>query len=362
MVQRLIFPLLLGALPSLNAGLLGSSSGGKPRPAPKCAETQADNGTIVNPLAWQLKYVNETETLRDVAARLATLDAARRRIMGSNSLRSQIPCNFGKVKNAFCDSVRTPAARAAHTALARKVELALDRPVVFYRHEGDCVQGRRRLLDDNTECPGSFGGAIGNHVGNYFRARACARMGGMDFVFLRFLHACPHEPYAWLPAVVATSAAAQPEATAFAHGYTAACTNGQPWIHMSPSWIPAARQGGLDIRRMTAAWAEREGFPGDAPLDDVAIHLRCGDALTQAHGQYGLLHFGALAEFVPRTRPSTVGLISEPYKSFCAEGEVKARAGLPEKRSEHSARWCSCPCAAVVDALVDALKVLRPLA
>ena len=187
-------------------------------------------------------------------------------------------------------------------------------------------------------------------------------MGGMDFVFLRFLHVCPHEPYAWLPAVVATSAAAQPEATAFAHGYTAACTNGQPWIHMSPSWIPAARQGGLDIRRMTAAWAEREGFPGDAPLDDVAIHLRCGDALTQAHGQYGLLHFGALAEFVPRTRPSTVGLISEPYKSFCAEGEVKARAGLPEKRSEHSARWCSCPCAAVVDALVAALKVLRPLA
>ena len=75
MVQRLIFPLLLGALPSLNAGLLGSSSGGKPRPAPKCAETQADNGTIVNPLSWQLKYVNETETLRDVAARLATLDA-----------------------------------------------------------------------------------------------------------------------------------------------------------------------------------------------------------------------------------------------------------------------------------------------
>ena len=114
MVQRLIFPLLLGALPSHNAGLLGSSSGGKPRPAPKCAETQADNGTIVNPLSWQLKYVNETETLRDVAARLATLDAARRRIMGSNSLRSQIPCNFGKVKNAFCDSVRTPAARAAH--------------------------------------------------------------------------------------------------------------------------------------------------------------------------------------------------------------------------------------------------------
>ena len=363
MVRRLIFPLLLGVLPSLNTGLpFFGSSGGKPRPAPKCAETQADNGTIVNPLSWQLKYVNETETLRDVAARLATLDAARRRIMGSNSLRSQIPCNFGKVKNAFCDSVRTPAARAAHAVLARKVELALDRPVVFYRHEGDCVQGRRRLLDDNTECPGSFGGSIGNHVGNYFRARACARMGGMDFVFLRFLHACPHEPYAWLPAVVATSAAAQPEATAFAHGYTAACTNGQPWIHMSPSWIPAARQGGLDIRRMTAAWAEREGFPGDAPLDDVAIHLRCGDALTQAHGQYGLLHFGALAEFVPRTRPSTVGLISEPYKSFCAEGETKARAGLPEKRSEHSARWCSCPCAAVVDALVDALKVLRPLA
>jgi len=354
-----------GLVLSLATGLpLFGTSGGKPRPAPKCAETRLNNGTIINPLSWQLKYVNETKTLRDVAARLATLDAARRRIMDSNSFRSQIPCNFGNVKNAFCDSVKTPAARGAHAALARKVELALDRPVIFYRHEGDCVRGRRRLLDDK-ECPGSFGGSIGNHVGNYFRARACARMGGMDFVFLRFLHACPYEIYAWLPAVVATSAAAQPEATAFAHGYTAACTSGQPWIHMSPSWIPAARQGGLDIRRMTAAWAEREGFPartGDAPLDDVAIHLRCGDTLAQAHGQYGLLHFGALAAFVPRTRPSTVGLISEPYKSFCAEGETKARAGLSEKRSEHSARWCSCPCAAVVDAIVDALKVLRPLA
>ena len=42
MVRRLIFPLLLGLLPSLNTGLpFFGSSGGKPRPAPKCAETQA---------------------------------------------------------------------------------------------------------------------------------------------------------------------------------------------------------------------------------------------------------------------------------------------------------------------------------
>ena len=349
---------LLGVLPSLNTGLPFLGETGKPRPEPSCGEHRAPNTTI-NPLAWQLKYVNKTKTLRDVAARLAALDAARRMIMESNNLRSQIPCRNERLSNPFCDSVKTAAARAAHAALARKVELPLDRPVVFYRHEMDC----QPLHEDG--CAAIFGGSLGNNIGNYFRARTCARMGGMDFVFLRFLHACPHEPYAWLPAVVATSAAAQPEATAFAHGYTAACTNGGPWIHMSPSWIPAARQGGLDIRRMTAAWAEREGFPartGDAPLDDVAIHLRCGDTLMQAHGQYGLISFGALAEFVPRTRPSTVGLISEPYKSFCAEGEAKARAGLPEKRSEHSARRCSCPCAAAVDALVDALKVLRPLA
>ena len=351
--------ILLGVLPSLNTGLPFLGETGKPRPEPSCGEHRAPNTTIINPLAWQLKYVNETETLRDVAARLATLDAARRMIMESKNLRSQIPCRNERLSNPFCDSVKTAAARAAHAALARKVELPLDRPVVFYRHEMDC----QPLHEDG--CAAIFGGSLGNNIGNYFRARTCARMGGMDFVFLRFLHACPHEPYAWLPAVVATSAAAQPEATAFAHGYTAACTNGGPWIHMSPSWIPAARQGGLDIRRMTAAWAEREGFPartGDAPLDDVAIHLRCGDTLMQAHGQYGLISFGALAEFVPRTRPSTVGLISEPYKSFCAEGEAKARTGLPEKRSEHSARRCSCPCAAAVDALVDALKVLRPLA
>ena len=92
MVQRLIFPLLLGLLPSPNTGLPFLGETGKPRPEPSCGEHRAPNTTIINPLAWQLKYVNETETLRDVAARLATLDAARRRIMGSNSLRSQIPC------------------------------------------------------------------------------------------------------------------------------------------------------------------------------------------------------------------------------------------------------------------------------
>ena len=145
--------------------------------------------------------------------------------------------------------MKTAAARAAHAALARKVELPLDRPVVFYRHEMDC----QPLHEDG--CAAIFGGSLGNNIGNYFRARTCARMGGMDFVFLRFLHACPHEPYAWLPAVVATSAAAQPEATAFAHGYTAACTNGGPWNHMSPRWTPAARQGGLNRLRPTAATA-----------------------------------------------------------------------------------------------------------
>ena len=170
MVQRLIFPLLLGALPSLNTGLFGSSSGGKPRPAPKCAETQADNGTIVNPLSWQLKYVNETETLRDVAARLATLDAARRMIMESKNLRSQIPCRNERLSNPFCDSVKTAAARAAHAALARKVELPLDRPVVFYRHEMDC----QPLKEDG--CTAIFGGSLGNNIGNYFRARTCAEV------------------------------------------------------------------------------------------------------------------------------------------------------------------------------------------
>ena len=143
--------MLLGALPSLNAGLPFLGETGKPRPEPSCGEHRAPNTTI-NPLAWQLKYVNETKTLRDVAARLSTLDAARRMIMESKNLRSQIPCRNERLSNPFCDSVKTAAARAAHAALARKVELPLDRPVVFYRHEMDC----QPLHEDG--CAAIFGG------------------------------------------------------------------------------------------------------------------------------------------------------------------------------------------------------------
>ena len=132
--------MLLGVLPSLNTGLPFLGETGKPRPEPSCGEHRAPNTTI-NPLAWQLKYVNETKTLRDVAARLATLDAARRMIMESKNLRSQIPCRNERLSNPFCDSVKTAAARAAHAALARKVELPLDRPDRLFRTQ----PGRRTL-------------------------------------------------------------------------------------------------------------------------------------------------------------------------------------------------------------------------
>ena len=98
--------------------------------------------------------------------------------------------------------------------------------------------------------------------------------------------------------------------------------------------------------------------PADAPLDDVAIHLRCGDTLAQAHGSYGVLPVAAIAAFVPADAPVRVGILSEAYRPVC-DGEL---AGVVETRSAHSASKCPCPCAALVEDLVSALQRARPLA
>lgn len=349
----------------------GPSLGGATmaRPAAATAEPEirrrgGNLSAVIDPLRWQLAYVAEPEdpgipgdAWPGPRARLIELDAARRAVMASTSLRDMVPCVTGRVVNPLCDSLQGGAC-ARHGELARKAGLTNSRLALFYRHEADC-----KPLKENG-CGKIFGGSLGNTLGHYFIARTAARMGGMDFVFLRHLHACPNEPYAWLPAVVATTAGpARSARDACAHGFTAACRGNAHFTHLSPAWIPAARQGGLDIRRATLAWGEAAGFPTlAAPLDDVAIHVRCGDTLAQAHAQYGLLHFGALARFVPLDTPIRVGILSEPYRSYCEEGEAAAAAGLAETRTGHSAAKCPCPCAALVESLVASLRRYRPLA
>jgi hypothetical protein len=261
---------------------------------------------------------------------------------------------MGSVTQPLCDSLG--GAGAKHIALARAVGLDTSRYVVFYRHEIDC----QPRYYGGEGCTGIFGGSLGNNIGHYFIARAAARLGGMDFVFLRHLVACPNEPYAWLPAVVATTAGpAKSAGDAYAHGFSGACHGRGNFVHLSGAWIPQARQAGLDIRRATRAWADHAAFPpADAPLDDVAIHLRCGDTLAQAHGSYGVLPVAAIAAFVPADAPVRVGILSEAYRPVC-DGEL---AGVVETRSAHSASKCPCPCAALVEDLVSALQRARPLA
>ena len=92
---------------------------------------------------------------------------------------------MGSVTQPLCDSLG--GAGAKHIALAKAVGLEQSRYVVFYRHEIDC----QPRYYGGEGCTGIFGGSLGNNIGHYFIARAAARLGGMDFVFLRHLVACP---------------------------------------------------------------------------------------------------------------------------------------------------------------------------
>lgn len=66
---------------------------------------------------------------------------------------------------------------------------------------------------------------------------------------------------------------------------------------------------------------------------------------------------------MPLGRPATVGILSEPYRNFCGMNRKNSdEETLAEPRTGHSAALCSCPCAILVQSLLDALRHLRPRA
>ena len=255
--------------------------------------------------------------------------------MHSTSLRALIPCHSHSSarspgRSVLCESLDSPD--DTHGALARR--LGLDAPttfnttsaatpamtkssraVLFYRHDLECRGARkekgsfhgREASRQRPRCENIFGGSLGNNLGRYYIARSAAMAAGLDFMFLRHLQACPNEPYVWLPAVVISRSSATRRnhsgsssaynGGAFARAFRAGCMGGKThhFVHLGRAWLPSAQQAGLEIYRATRAWGEKTGFLRAESLDDVVIHLRCGDTLAQAHSQYGIIPFAALA-------------------------------------------------------------------
>lgn len=297
---------------------------------------------VVDPLSWQFNMTGGVD--RD---RLTALDAARRvAILGKK--RAAIPCGNHRVP--ICEGVQRGGVQ--HVRFAQT--LGLEQPVFFYRHSTDCTALARPTCSPHDAV---FGGSLGNQLGIYWLSRAAAAAGNMDFVWLRDLHACDEEIWQWLPTVVARRGNASDVAKAFAAAEAAICHGVNSFIHLSDVWVPATPAVSLELRAIMEVWAQRASFPpAAAPIDDVAIHVRCGDTLAQAHGQYGLLAFDTLAQFVPLGRASSVGIVTQPYARFCDDHKFDARSPT------HSADQCSCPCALLVKSLTLALKAMRPLA
>lgn len=216
-------------------------------------------------------------------------------------------------------------------------------------------------------CEGGMVHAIGNHLGEYAIARAAALAGNLDFLLVRstcdLRHVRDAQPL--LPAAApAAQPAAPPEVAAAA---AVACAFNLPGGTHGAShvWGRYMPHFAAEMRLGLTKWAACAAFPPrDAPLDDIAVHLRCGDALETRHRSYGLLQLAALAEVIPADRPVSVGIVTQPFAALCASATNTSAAA---SRSDgtgtlHGVRHCACTCVQLLETYVEALQRLRPQA
>lgn len=340
-----------------------------PFPAPReCAERfiiehNGNLSTVIDPLkAYQIKLLERTQgrdkdtsashdsTLLDIHH---DLNAARLRGISSlRDLSGAIPCRADK--DRLCRALS--GGGGPHARLSRSINAT--RPIVFFR-AWECSPPSQ----SSNPCNEISRGSLGNTLGYYWVARAGAKVAKADFVSLRDLHACPDEISAWLPAVVAAQRIGDVPSTkqAYAAAAKSVCQGRNNFIHLSSTWIRAVPEASLEIGESLRAWAKYRDFPGreHPPIDEVAIHLRCGDVLAQLHGQYGLLPFHALAAIIPSKSNVTVGIVTQPYKRLCSKAKEDR---LAETATAHGASICACQCAYIIDKLVKTIQTSRPLA
>ena len=222
------------------------------------------------------------------------------------------------------------------------------------------------VLPPHDACEACCGGGslIGNTVAYNLVARAVAAAGNLDFV-----DACPicksttHALQLLSRATPAPSAARAPDFTAAAE---IACRAYDKYelAHRLPEWLPEAPRLRRELRLGLQAWARGAGFPPlGAPLDDVAVHLRCGDVLKRQHPHYGMLRLDALAALLPRGAAS-VGIVTLPFSRTCSACArwMGVSGGRPHAcpHGRQFDRLCSCACAEVVAMMVRGLKRVRP--
>lgn len=97
-----------------------------------------------------------------------------------------------------------------------------------------------------------------------------------------------------------------------------------------------------EIRSAMSAWAALNSFPpAEAPYDDFAIHLRCGDVLARGIQGYGILPVGAMIALIP-PEARTVAIVTQDWDSKCQPGKS-----------------CPCQCKRIVDSMAAAIAKER---
>lgn len=204
---------------------------------------------------------------------------------------------------------------------------------------------------------------IGNTIAYNLLARASAAAGNLAYV-----DACPPctttmHPLQLLSRARPAPASGLPNFTAAA---AVACAAHAKYAlpHQLPHWLPEAPRLASELRAGLEMWARRVGFPpASAPLDDVAIHVRCGDVLKRQHPEYGLLSLQALAALVPRTAAS-VGIVTLPFAWTCGACDkwMGISGGRPHKCPHGRAfdRLCPCACAELIATVARGLRRVRP--
>jgi hypothetical protein len=113
-------------------------------------------------------------------------------------------------------------------------------------------------------------------------------------------------------------------------------------VHLNSGWAPFVPRLHTELRSALSAWAALKSFPPtEAPYDDFAIHLRCGDVLARGIKGYGVLPVGAMIALIP-PEARTVGIITQDWESKCQPGKS-----------------CSCQCKRIVNSMAELIEKER---
>ena len=248
----------------------------------------------------------------------------------------------------------------------------------------------------------------GNMFGNYAEARSVAIAGNMEFVFAR--QSCSSIAKTHSLQEIAPVIASRPrlhEQASLAAATEAACDTSSSRriaLHVAPngrrtrydeSWKAyAAGPMPLELREGLRKWVRCRAFGGDsswlehgvlAPLDDFALHFRCGDVVCSRCARTGLIHFRALLEAIPQDRNVTLGIVTQPLAAACEAFRSRSRnASQLHVQDGHLANMdghvgdiagafhmigpggngesCTCACTAILGELMAFLRRQRPLA